>query len=188
MSIKIGNIWKKRGRKWGGKHLYAYKMKRFFTLHTVSVGDTIQERAKPFLLRFLEEHSIIEAMKVKVRELNRLIEFMQTRIRNQLAIRTSKVDVLHNFWDKMTGIILQKAITMRDEVGQGLIRKMIMVPKEVRHAVLLHYVNKCRARHSIAFFQWRLKYPSNIRHNHKELKGIIEVLLKRFVAEDEAQD
>lgn len=86
----------------------------------------------------------------------------------------------------MTGNILQKAITMRDEVGQGLIRKMIVVPREVRDSVLLNYVNKCRARHTIAFFQWRLRFPSSIRHNHERLKAIINVRLRKFVADDEA--
>ena len=152
IGIRLCSMLKRRGRKWGGEHIYAYKMKRFFTFHAMKVGDTLEERAKPFILRFLEENSIIEAMKAKVRELNRLIEFMQGRIRDQLAIRSSKVDVLHNYWDKMTGIILQKAITLRDDVGQGLIRKMIVVPREVRESVLLNYVNKCRKRHTIAFF------------------------------------
>lgn len=75
---------------------------------------------------------------------------------------------------------------MRDEVGQGLIGKMIGVPREVRDSVLLNYVNKCRARHTIAFFQWRLRFPSSIRHNHEQLKGIIYKLLHKFVADDEA--
>ena len=51
-------------------------MKRFFTFHAIKVTDTLEERAKPFILRFLEANVVIEAMKIKVRELNRLIEFM----------------------------------------------------------------------------------------------------------------
>lgn len=76
MCLKIANIWKKRGRKWGGEHMYAYKMKRFFTFHAIKVVDTLEVRAEGFILRFLEAHVVIEAMKIKVRELNRLVEFM----------------------------------------------------------------------------------------------------------------
>jgi len=129
----------------------------------------LEDRAKPKFLRFLQEHAVLDGMKKKVRELNRLVEFMQKKLRDQLSIRSAKVEVLHNFWDKMTGIILQKSITLRDEVGQGLIRKMIVAPREVRDSVLQKYINKCRARHTIAFFQWRLRFPSHIRHNHGEL-------------------
>ena len=188
MCLKIGNIWAKRGRKWGGEHMYAYKMKRFFTFHAVKVVDTLEERAKPFIRRFLAEHSVIEALKMKVRELNRLVEYMQRKLRDQLAVKGAKVEVLHNFWDKMTGNILQKAVSIRDEVGQGLIRKMIVVPRDVRDSVLRNFVGKCRARHTIAFFQWRLRFPSHIRHDHAALQTEIEGLLKQFVADDEAQD
>ena len=106
MCIKIHNIWTKRGRKWGGEHMYAYKLKRFFSLRAVMEIDALEDRAKPKLLRFLQDHSVLEGMKKKVRELKRLVEFMQKKLRDQLHIRTAKVEVLHNFWDKMTGIIL----------------------------------------------------------------------------------
>ena len=86
-----------------------------------------------------------------------------------MTIRTAKVEVLHNYWDKMTGIILQESYRMKDLTGQGLINKMIVVPREVRESVLMHYVNKCRARHTIAFFQWRLRFPNDIKHDEKQL-------------------
>ena len=77
---------------------------------------------------------------------------MQKRIRDSLVYKKAKIEVLHNYWDKVTGNILQKAVTLKDDVGTGLIKKMIVVPREVREEVLKAYVDKCRVRHTIAFF------------------------------------
>jgi hypothetical protein len=44
-----------------------------------------------------------------------------------------------------------------------------MVPEEVRTAVLVEYLNKCKDLHSIAFFNWRLKHPSKVRHDPEEI-------------------
>ena len=166
MCIKICNIWSKRGRKWGGEHMYQYKIKRFFTFHAVKSNDTLQERAKPFIKIFLHANSAIEALKIKVRKLNKLVSFMQKRIRDQLVFKVAKCEVLHNYWDKVTGNILQRACNLKDDVGTGLIRKMIVVPREVRESVLRAYVDKCRVRHNIAFFQWRLRFPNDLKFDH----------------------
>lgn len=88
----------------------------------------------------------------------------------------------------MTGIILQKSISMRDEVGQGLIRKMIVCPREVRDSVLNEFVYKCRIRYKIAFYQWRLRFPNNLKHDEEQLKELITGMLKKFVLDDESQD
>ena len=83
-----------------------YKLKRHFTFHTIKSIDTYEERAKPFIFKFLHSNSSIEFLRSHVRKLFSLIEFMQKRVRNQQAIKTAKVEVLHNYWDKMTGNIL----------------------------------------------------------------------------------
>jgi hypothetical protein len=82
LCIKICNIWKKRTRKYGGDHMYTYKMRRFFTFHAMKSKDTLEERAKPFIEKFLHANSSIEGLKIKVRKLNFLVEFMQKRIRD----------------------------------------------------------------------------------------------------------
>ena len=41
--------------------------------------------------------------------------FMQTRIKNKLETKFSKIEVLLTFWDKMVGIIQKQAFNLKDD-------------------------------------------------------------------------
>ena len=53
-----------------------------------------------------------------------------------------------------------------------------MVPEEVQRAVLKEYLRKCSELHNIAFFQWRLKYPNEVRHDPIEIEKIISTRIR----------
>ena len=50
----------------------------------------------------------------------------------------------------------------------------MLVPREVKWEVLRKFVDKCCVLHAVAFFQWRMKFPSSIRHDEAEIIEIIE--------------
>ena len=53
-----------------------------------------------------------------------------------------------------------------------------MIPKEIRNAILIKYLQKCIEVHAIAFFQWRLIFPNKVRFEKDLLLEIIEERLE----------
>ena len=55
-----------------------------------------------------------------------------------------------------------------------LIQKIGLVKSNVKRAALSEYLRSAQRVHTIAFLQWRLKFPSSIRCNEYELEDVIE--------------
>ena len=101
------------------------------------------------------------------------LEFVQKRIRNQLAIRYSKVEMLIKYWDMLLSKMQKQAKRARDK---EIIMAIFKVSPSIRWSLLLDYVNKCREIYQIAFFQWRHKKyieKGNEKPN-EELEELIE--------------
>jgi hypothetical protein len=77
---------------------------------------------------------------------------IQKRIRDVFACRFGKLEILINYWDKMLGILMTKSIHLRDNDFTNYLKKVFVVPDEVRRAALFFYINKCRELNHIAFF------------------------------------
>jgi len=57
---------------------------------------------------------------------------------------------------------MKKASKRRDPAVLKLLQQIAIVDTKpgLKRDLLLRYVNQCRERHSIAFLQWRLLYPT----------------------------
>ena len=97
---------------------------------------SFEPRAIAKLKVFLIDNVYNESAKIKVREFYGNITYMQRRIRDQFHKKDAKTEILVNYWDKMFGQIQTRAIELKDKVGNDLSRGLILVPKEVRWAVL----------------------------------------------------
>ena len=49
-----------------------------------------------------------------------------------------------------------------------------MIPKAIKEAMLMAYINKCRELYQIAFFQYRILYPSELKTNIDELEELVD--------------
>ena len=94
------------------------------------------EIAIQILKPFLEENILNEKMRICIRSYAHKIYYIQKRVRDQLAIRFAKVEVLSNYWDKMIGQIQTIASRKKDKVASDLVLKFILIPKEVRIELL----------------------------------------------------
>lgn len=102
------------------------------------------------------------------------IRFIQKRIKKQISLKYSKVDVLINFWDKILGNIIKDKIKFKDKKADSLAIELTKIYKPVRDACLRAWIDRCKSVYNIAFMQWRLKYPTNCEYkNEEELKDII---------------
>lgn len=88
------------------------------------------------------------------------ISFIQKRIRKQLSLKYSKVDVLINFWDKVIGCMIRDKAKFKDKKADRLTVELSKVPKAVRDACLKKYIDHCKSVYNIAFMQWRLFFPT----------------------------
>ena len=58
------------------------------------------------------------------------------------------------------------------------IGKIFQIPKEIKTAALNHYLRKCCALQTIAFFQWRRMFTSNM--SMKNAKIVDRLITKRI--------
>ena len=55
-----------------------------------------------------------------------------------------------------------------------------MIPKEIKEALLKEYVKRCIEMHSIAFLQWRLKYPSKVSYNKELVEDMVRLRISHL--------
>jgi len=110
-----------------------------------------EPRAIAKLKVFLIDNYQNENAKIKVREFYKNITYMQKRIRDQFLKKDAKAEILVNYWDKLFGLLQIRASELNDKCGKDLCRNLIVVPKEVRWAVLRSYVDRCQELNAIAF-------------------------------------
>jgi hypothetical protein len=127
------------------------------------------------LFEFLDDTSRKRQLNLNIKKTIRSLKLIVKRIKDKIATKDSKIEVLINYWDKMVGAIRTKATKFKDETGDALIQKIILVPNEVRRAVLKHYCDRARQLHNIAFMQWRMLYPheDSRYHDPEELEDLI---------------
>jgi hypothetical protein len=100
---------------------------------------------------------------------------IQLRLRQQMAVKYSKVDVLLNYWDKVVGSIIKDNIKFKDKKAGNLAIKISSVPPQIKREVLKSYINRCKVRYNIAFMQWRYLHPNeeNVYYDKEALEDII---------------
>ena len=81
--------------------------------------------------------------------------------------------MLINYWDKLIGQMCLKATQINDKDIMDILKHIVIIPRHIREAVLVAYVNKCRELYQIAFFQWRKIYPNSINFNLEQIQTLI---------------
>ena len=132
--------------------------------------DSKEEKAKVIVTEVLQKFG----SKYKFLEFTNSIRFIQKRIKKQMSLKYSKVDVLINFWDKILGSIIKDKIKFKDKKADSLAIELTKIQKPIRDACLRCWIDRCKAVYNIAFMQWRLLYPTTCEYfNEEELKDII---------------
>jgi hypothetical protein len=102
-------------------------------------------------------------------------------MQRQINYTKAKVEIMGNYW---MFIIRQlrlkqgpKNNKVKDSTALVLLQKLVAVPVAVRNCVLNEYIHKCKNLHSIAFLQWRLKFPPRFSelYNPKDVRKMINL-------------
>ena len=78
-----------------------------------------------------------------------------------------------DFWNKLLQQIEFKAATLLDRQTQMLVRHIRDVNTTTQKALLSEYLLKCGELYSIAFFQWRNKFPNKLTYSENEQENLI---------------
>ena len=156
MSLIIAQVWRKRSKRWCAQpndytELYRNRSRRSMSIAVNGLMPLFEPRAIAKLKVFLIDNYQNENAKIKVREFYKNITYMQKRIRDQFLKKDAKAEILVNYWDKLFGLLQIRASELNDKCGKDLCRNLIVVPKEVRWAVLRSYVDRCQELNAIAF-------------------------------------
>lgn len=102
-------------------------------------------------------HGCVEIIKLKVQltRYRNTVVYLQNKFRDKHLSKYQKVEVLLNYWDKLTGEIQIRCSKMKDQGANLLLRHLMMVPKDIKVKMMKIYIDKCREMHAIAFLQWR---------------------------------
>lgn len=76
---------------------------------------------------------------------------VQDRMRQKLATKYGKIEVLQNQWDKIFGQIQRTATRKNDDEGDKFCMQVCRIRKYVIEYLLKRYVEKCQELHHIAF-------------------------------------
>jgi hypothetical protein len=93
--------------------------------------------------------------------------------------REAKLEILYNAWHKLLGHINENNLIVKNKKASRLIIQMGRIPNEVRRLALEEYLRCSQRVHTIAFLQWRAKFP-NEHTKTNQLKEIIEHRMKHM--------
>ena len=146
----------------------------------MAMVDLHEERAKAMLKPMLIDNMKKETARQNVGLFIKQITYIQTTMRNKLAAKGGKVEVLRNQWDKVFAEIQGRATRKNEAEGDAFCAKVCGIRNHVRDYVLKAYVEKCRELYNIAFLQWRRKFPSKLRHDLEEIEEIMTARVKNL--------
>ena len=140
--------------------------------------DNAKKAAYPLFLKFVTDAGNKREMKGKIMSLYKSIILIQRKVKKQLALRSAKVDVLMNYWDKMLGKVQYQVSKKGDYQANELIKQFMMIPKQIVRAAFTQYINQCRAINAIAFLQWRKMYPK--KSSYHSIEKLTELVQSRM--------
>lgn len=150
------------------ERLITKRIRSVFSLNQLAIHNQSVLRARKLLHGFLEKTSCRDTFAEKMIHVYLKISKIQKFMKDQIETKDAKVEVLENYWDKMIGLIQFKATKFNDKKVTQLFGDIVLVPFEVRRAMLRRFIKMCRQLHSIAFLQWRLLYCNQTNYCYRD--------------------
>ena len=151
MNIELMFKRKLMRRRQQGIYLHRSKLLNAFTFVASAEQTVFYRQSLQILKVFIPKNIGLYPLILGARRTIRKFEMIQKKMRDWLAIKLSKVDVLINFWNKLVGRLYKTANDERDQNMAQLLRKIINVPEHIKKWVLTLYLYSCRELSQIAF-------------------------------------
>lgn len=149
-------------------------------------------KAKSVLVKFLEDR----AVKMRIRRLciDTMMQIgkVSNRIQHYVMMNRKRKQELIDMWEEQKAEILTfwRNAKNKSPLSNLERRKLMNMPNDLRDTILRLYLDKCKNKHTIAFYKWRETYSISsqelVRKYIWRLKKRIEVENKYF--EQNAED
>ena len=135
-------------------------IKQIFTFQAAVLRKTLQMKAvRESLLPFLQEIWYRENLKIKHRKVMETVLFIQRRFKVSVVASKARLEALSNYWQKIHNeLIKQSKLKKPNSKIIMLAKKLHYVKVEVKQACIHKYLEACKFKHALAFFQWRTKF------------------------------
>ena len=110
---------------------------------------------------------------LKLRQLFKILTFIQKRFLARFYTREAKIEVLNNAWNKLCGQLNEQNIEVKSIFMSEMLVKIQSLNPVIKRRALEEYLRCSQRVHTIAFLQWRLKYPK-LKCNVGMLISLIE--------------
>ena len=132
MSLVIAQIIRRRSKRFCATpddycRLYIMRIRKTHTVLVNVLMPLMELKTIPILKAFLLDNYENYEMKVKSRILYGRVTYMQRKVRDQQVKQSAKVDILVNYWDKMYGTIMSRAVELGDKKCKKLCTELILV-------------------------------------------------------------
>ena len=154
--FRLKHVWKRKRAAIGGfdrlLKVWLYSMRTFSEFST----ELIKERAKrQVLLPFFAEAAYRHDLKDRFRRVRRLLQFTVSRFKAGARLSESKLLVLKIYWDRTIRKLL---MSKKEKASHKQCQKLMAMDQAIIRSFLKEYLAACKARHAVAFSQWRDMY------------------------------
>jgi len=99
-----------------------------------------------------------EGIKAKHRNLMERILFIQKRFKKQIEATKARKEALISYWNHIHMELIEQQKIRQIDPKLAIAKKLHYVKDEVRDSCLSRYIEACKQKHALAFFQWRSKF------------------------------
>ena len=124
-----------------------------------------EERAKQTFVSFLQQTADNSRLKNLCVEYMMQIHKVIDRIQHYVMMNRERKQEMVDMWEEQKTEILDyyKTKKHKSQKFTKMRRQLLKVPDELRDTVLRLYMDRCKNKHTIAFYKWRETYSINTR-------------------------
>ena len=122
---------------------YAKVIRDAFTLLGLVAGYKMKAAAAKMVERQVKGSGAQVMFLMKMGKMFGHVRYIQRNIQRRVRTHANKLEILINYWDKIVGRLQTRAFKLQDEKVKEIVMGIILVPKDIRRAVLSHYLKCC---------------------------------------------
>ncbi|CDW81431.1 UNKNOWN [Stylonychia lemnae] len=157
----------------------------------VTQHENLEERAKWHLFhRFLDDTSTRYEFKEKMKSFREGIIYIQRSIKISKIMMKTKLDILIKMWMKELTDMQIKCLAIRDKKNREFVKDSQNIREDIRDAILNKYLEQCKHKNAMAYFQWRDTYSKKSdvsfindlnTQQREELKMMFDCCWRKFL-------
>lgn len=147
------------------------------TLKAAMLHDRSHDNAIQIVKCIFQRMLFHENLKTKIIKYHTNVQRLQCMQKLKMTRRKKQFQTLCQLWGRTHMLIWQKAHKLNDEPVLALANKIMLIPEQIKMAVLKLYFDQCLKAYDIAQVQWMMEYFDEDASQHH---GILKSRLKKM--------